>query len=904
MHRHSTASRQWTSTYLSGAYPGNSLLCPAPRMRIGRNWLRLASIAVFLCLAIGSGLCQQTASLSGTVIDSDGLVIPNATVTLIERQTGATKTAQSDSAGAYSFASLSAGNYTLRTSASGFKVGESVYTLAEGQNATLPLSLTLANYQQSVSVTAQADPYGVVPTEPTDSVFGFPDKPVDIPRSVSTVDSSLLNLYSARTVNDLVTVVPGSYTAAYFGVPGSVFLRGDVADNYFRGFRRVENRGNYATVISASDHIEIVKGPPSPIYGPGRIGGFMNFYPKTARSEAAKWMETGHGAISFIYGQYDKKIGGGEYGMPFKIGKYRSGVYAFFEANDSHSFYNGIDDRYKIGQIAFNMELSPKLSLAYGFQGFHSEGNQNLGWNRVTQELIDHQMYQAGTPTIDLSSNGQNIGANDIALGALDCFAFQQDMSTQFAATCPSQDYALNPASMHMVKLDYNQIMIDKEDFLQATTYTGYFDINYQLKSSVSIKNQSFYDHLASYKYSTYGFGAAYTPGSFENKTTLSLTLRPSSVISFNAYTGFGYNHVTATSGEERNSYQTVDRRDISVGATPNDRFQGPFNSSPQIAYPYFSSGKYEDLGLFWLSELSLWEKLVLTTGARFDRYTPDFWGRYSGEPDTHGVATNNAGTYNASLSYRSRYHITPYFTAASSRYLDLGQGNELDATEIPTGAYIQPSNLYEAGAKAADTSGKYYFSAAFYRQKRSSEDSQTQQIDYFRSKGVEIEARVFALKRISFTGALTWQNPLELNAPFILGIPPSLLNVTPQQAYGGRFIGYATIFPHTGPYQVAGQPHWVASPFATVNVTKNVGFLVGTTWASSVVAGYVNGIVLPSYAIWRGSVFYRTSRYQANINFNNLFDAKSFQSQYLFEDSLIKPGELRTVSGTIKYTF
>ena len=40
------------------------------------------------------------------------------------------------------------------------------------------------------------------------------------------------------------------------------------------------------------------------------------------------------------------------------------------------------------------------------------------------------------------------------------------------------------------------------------------------------------------------------------------------------------------------------------------------------------------------------------------------------------------------------------------------------------------------------------------------------------------------------------------------------------------------------------------------------------------------------------------------NFGVNNMFDAKYFQSQYLFEDSLVKPGELRTVGGTVRYTF
>ena len=879
-----------------------------PKARLGTGSLgkmvRLVVLIAFLPLGTAVTFGQESATLSGTVKDPSGLAVTNVTVAVTNEKTNETKGSVTGSTGDYSFTALPVGSYTVRISAAGFASLEQQLSLSAGQAATLPLILSLATAEQSVSVSGQLDPYGVVPVEPTEAVFGLPQKLEDIPRSVSSVDSALLNLYSAKTVNDLVTVVPGAFTAAYFGVPGSVFLRGDIADNYFRGFRRVENRGNYGTPLSASDHIEIVKGPPSPIYGPGREGGFMNFYPKTARSEAAKWMEEGHGAVTAIYGQYDEKSGSGEYGMPFKLGSYRSGVYAFFEARDAHSFYKGIGDRYKLGQIAFDMELTPKLRLAYGFQGYHSEGTQNLGWNRVTQDLVDHQMYLAGSPAVNLSSDGTDIRPIDLQAGTLDQFSFQKNMGAVFPSFPYAKYYGLNPATVHLVKLPLNQIMVDSVDFSHATTYTAYFDAIYEIKPGVTLKNQSFYDTLDHQKFSSYGFGANYEPWSFENKSTLSFSWNPNSVVSMNAFTGFGFNRVQVTAGEERNDYQTVDRRDLSVGASPNDRFEGPYNSTPAISFQYYSTGSYRDLGLFWLSEVSFWKKLTFTTGARFDRYSPDFTGRFASEPLTHATATNNAGTYSASVSYRTPFHITPYFTAASSRFLDLGQGNELDATEIPTGAYIQPSSLYEGGVKTQDISGKFYASLAVFRQKRSSFNTQSQAIDYFQSKGMELETRGFLLKRVSVTGNLTWQDPEQLNAPFLLGIPPGLLGLTPQQAYGGRFIGFASIFPHTGSYPVAGQPHWVASPFGTVNITKNLGVLIGTTWVSSVTAGYVSNIKLPSYAIWRGSMFYRKGRYQVNFGVNNLFNATSFQSQYLFEDSLIKPGALRTVGGTMKYSF
>jgi len=131
-----------------------------------------------------------------------------------------------------------------------------------------------------------------------------------------------------------------------------------------------------------------------------------------------------------------------------------------------------------------------------------------------------------------------------------------------------------------------------------------------------------------------------------------------------------------------------------------------------------------------------------------------------------------------------------------------------------------------------------------------------------------------------------------------------SLLGLTPQQAYGGRFIGLAYIFGLKAPYKVGGQPHWVTSPFATVNVTKNAGFTLGTTWVSSVNSGFVSSVKLHSYDVWRGGVFYQRGPYHVNLAMNNLFDKTYFQSQYLFWDVFIKPGALRTATLTVSYNF
>jgi len=870
---------------------------------IGRSGVLLMCATVLL-LTSPPAWSQSTSSLTGTVKDPAGAAVSNAIVRLVNDVTSVRKEVPTADGGVYEFKDLAPGSYSVEVVATGFSTfGSKV--MVGAQATTFDIALELATTSSTVSVEAKIDPFNILPTQPTQSIFGFDQKLEEIPRSISTADQETLLRYDVKTVNDIMTVSSGAFTGSYFGIAGSVFLRGDVGDNFFRGFRRVENRGNYETPIDASDHIEIVKGPPSPIYGGGRIGGFMNFFPKSTRSESAKWLEKVTGKVTLTYGSYDEKRASGEIGVPFKLGTHRSGLYAFFEAQDSHSFYKGVANRYKLGQIAFDTEASKKLRFAYGFQGFHDEGTQNIGWNRVTQNLVDNQMYLSGQPLVNLSKNGYNIGVGDSPPYALTTFAYQQNMAVTPDFAAVANIYALNPATVKLVKLPLDQIMIDAGDFNRASTYTPYLDAYYDISPTVHFKNQTFGDYLQSQKFSSYGFGAGYHPWTIENKSTIGFDYKPTSWITAHILAGGGFRYVRVTAGEERNEYQVVDRRDLSIGSTANDRFSGPYNSNGLINYQYYQNGSYGDMGLFWLSDISLGSKLTATVGLRFDRYTPDFLGRDDFDSGlTHATAANNAVTYNASIGYRLPFNLRPYFTAATSRFLDLGQGNELDYSQILNNTYLATSTLYEGGVKTSALDNKVFGTLSIFRQNRSSYNNLTKAPDYFRTTGVEAEGRAFLFKRLSLTGAFTWQNPEQLNVPFLLGIPPNLLGLTPQQAYGGRFIGDAGIFGLKAPFDVGGQPHFVISPFATVNITKNIGFTFGTSWVSSVKTGYVSDVKLPSYFVTRGSVFYTRGKNLVNVSINNMFDQVYFQSQYLFWDVFIKPGALQTASLTYSYTF
>src|ERR1700761_6463087 len=77
----------------------------------------LTAFLAFACIA----LAQINAGVDGTVADPSGAVIPGVSVTAKNVATGVTTNATSNAAGAYAFASLQPGTYTISAMAGGFQ---------------------------------------------------------------------------------------------------------------------------------------------------------------------------------------------------------------------------------------------------------------------------------------------------------------------------------------------------------------------------------------------------------------------------------------------------------------------------------------------------------------------------------------------------------------------------------------------------------------------------------------------------------------------------------------------------------------------------------------------------------------------------------------------------------------
>src|SRR3954462_1521206 len=88
---------------------------------------RRLTCAVYLAAVLLFGTVQPShaqvlyGSIVGTVEDPSGSVVPKATVTVINKQTAATREATADEAGRFSILTVPAGTYDLKVSAPGFR---------------------------------------------------------------------------------------------------------------------------------------------------------------------------------------------------------------------------------------------------------------------------------------------------------------------------------------------------------------------------------------------------------------------------------------------------------------------------------------------------------------------------------------------------------------------------------------------------------------------------------------------------------------------------------------------------------------------------------------------------------------------------------------------------------------
>jgi hypothetical protein len=113
------------------------------------TWILIVSLC---CVSV---LAQApTGIVNGLVTDESGAVIPNATVTITQKETNFSRTAITNAEGQFSAVALPAGDYEVRAEAQGFRTLVRGASVAAGQSTQVNMPMTLGATKEVVTVEA------------------------------------------------------------------------------------------------------------------------------------------------------------------------------------------------------------------------------------------------------------------------------------------------------------------------------------------------------------------------------------------------------------------------------------------------------------------------------------------------------------------------------------------------------------------------------------------------------------------------------------------------------------------------------------------------------------------------------------------------------------------------------
>ncbi len=234
--------------------------------------MKTKQFVLFLVSALAVAIAGEAPSVSGSVRDPQGRVVPGAVVSLYSRAGNAAVTTTADARGAYRFESVAAGDYLLRADAPGFAgyLADDVHVAAP---VTRDIALELARVREQVVVTAS----------------GTSQAPDEVSKTITVIDTAEMLQRDVFSITDAVSLAAG-VRVQQIGGPGqlvSIRIRGmrDVDTAVLVDGLRLRDaaalHGDASGLIQdlvATDagRIEVMNGAGSSLYGTNAIGGVLN----------------------------------------------------------------------------------------------------------------------------------------------------------------------------------------------------------------------------------------------------------------------------------------------------------------------------------------------------------------------------------------------------------------------------------------------------------------------------------------------------------------------------------------------------------------------------------------------------------------------------------------------------
>jgi vitamin B12 transporter len=264
---------------------------------------QIARITLVAILTAPAALHADT--LTGSIVDAQGLALVNANVRLLDRTSGEQRNTVSGKDGRYSFDGIRSGMYVIEADAADSALIGSQEVNVRG-NQTLNLTLKIAAAQSVVQVTSSSTPQTIT----------------EVAKAVDVVSGEQINLRGVFQITEAVRILPGVQVKTQEG-PGSFTT---IRTRGLRSFDtavlidglRFQDSGSPQNDVTGfledlmttdTERVELLRGSSSSLYGSSAMAGVMNIVSRSGGAPTHGELRAEGGGLGMFRGVAG--VGGG-----------------------------------------------------------------------------------------------------------------------------------------------------------------------------------------------------------------------------------------------------------------------------------------------------------------------------------------------------------------------------------------------------------------------------------------------------------------------------------------------------------------------------------------------------------------------------------------------------------------
>lgn len=776
--------------------------------------------------------------------------------------------------------------------------------------------------------TALAESGDLLPSSrPTSSVFGEMAV-LDTPRAVTVLTPELMAQFDIQDFSDLGRIGAGTQQRNYYGVPGTPILRGAEGGVFFNGIQRAFQRNEMPLSFGSVEAMDVVKGPAPAHFGVSQAGGYTNLLPKSPFFDRKRSLITTEIGTEEDYRvQLDT-------GAPLLLGERPAAYRISVTGQYAGSPYERVRNDFLSVYGSLKVQLSSNTTLFTGMEAFRFKSNENAGWNRPTQNLVDHSAYVIGEPISIASSDWEGranryllyqnpalvVPASVVDAGLADgsitasqrdamlnlaypaqrALAYAGISDADLATISPTTSgYQYTPAyfaaggSVFTAPISRGTVLASDEDFADADNLLYFADLVSRRDSGATMSAQFMLDYIGTDKSSTYGYAT--------NTNQLVLEAKGSYQQSYD----FLQTNLTMGLSARRSEAKTrqdffdepFSRRDISrPEISGNSTIPVGAQTDPDgvnFWSPTAQGGANAESTLWLLSAFAFAENRLhetLTTYTSLVLSHAPYDTRYPSGVDRVPPDDPRRDPVSGEKDFAS-FSFSPVWNATDEIrfYATIQRGTSIDP--LDGGAIIGRGNfadnsMDELGIKVSIIDDTLFASLAAYQWDQTAFNVRENNAEELEGEGIEFEMTYAPTERFALIGSIGHQE-VRRNTP--LGFRSIPLTEEQWALYGGQlnspFSGLpapAERAPYSRPASnpnlvYPGAPEDQVKLHAYVGLPRGFSMTIGARWSDSYWHNFDRTIRLPATAVFDASLSWRNDDWSVDLRGFNLTNEDVF---------------------------